>query len=186
MGLFANLFGNAGKDIDGALDKMKYLADDLASVKYADEDEKKLLNNQPAPADSGSFSATFTEEEGPSGDSWGPTMPAEPNQFNSGLSYQDYFSKVFKEAFPEYQVDREEYKQGKGTIFTFFLNGQKKLVTEVVSCSTYRYALAKKCRQEGIPHLRYYYDYDGWWNTESYVVRRTAKYLGIDIKEIKA
>ena len=90
------------------------------------------------------------------------------------------------EAFPEYQVEREEYKQGKGTIYTFFLNGQKKLVTEVVSCSTYRYALAKKCRQEGIPHLRYYYDYDGWWNTESYVVRRTAKYLGIDIKEIKA
>ena len=113
MGLFANLFGNAGKDIDDTLGKMKDLADDIASVKYADDDEKRLMNGQPAaPAnDAASFSATFTEEEGPSGDSWGPNMPSEPNQFNSGLSYQDYFSKVFGEAFPEYQVNKEPIVQ---------------------------------------------------------------------------
>ena len=180
MGLFANLFGNAGKDIDDTLGKMKDLADDIASVKYADDDEKRLMNGQPAASnnDAASFSATFTEEEGPSGDSWGPTMPAEPNQFNSGLSYQDYFSKIFGEAFPDYQVNREEHKNGKATIYTFYLAGVKKLVVEVTSCSVYRYKIAKDCRAEGIPHLRYYHDYDGWWNTASYVTRRTAKALG--------
>ena len=179
MGLFSNLFGEKGKEADSVLDKMKQLADDLDGVKYADEDEKRIMNGQPAPAsaDSGSFSATFTEEA-ECGDSWGPVMPSEPNQFNSGLSYQDYFSKVFGEAFPEYQVNREEHKNGKATIYTFYLAGVKKLVVEVTSCSVYRYKIAKDCRAEGIPHLRYYHDYDGWWNTASYVTRRTAKALG--------
>ena len=184
MGLFSNLFGNAGKDIDGALGKMRDLADDLASVKYADEDEKRLMNGKPASSnDSASYSATLTAD-GPSGDSWGPVMPNEPNQFNSGLSYQEYFTKVFREAFPEFQIYSEEYKQGGGTIFTFYLAGEKKLVVEVVTCKVHRYKIAKECREQRIPHLRYYYDYDGWWNTESYVARRTAKSLGIEFREI--
>lgn len=184
MGLFSNLFGSNGKDIDNALGKMKDLADDLASVKYADEDEKRLMRDQGTPAPGAqplggdNFNARF-EAEGPSGDSWGPNMPDEPNQFNSGLPYQEYFSKIFSEEFPGYQVDRVEYNTGRGYIYTFYLNGSKKLVTEVVSSSTYRYGLAKKCRADGIPHLRYYYDYDGWWNTRSYVIRRTSKALGI-------
>ena len=179
MGLFSSLFGEKGKEADSVLDKMKQLADDLDGVKYADEDEKRIMNGQSAASDnSASFSATFTEEEGPSGDSWGPKMPAEPNQFNSGLSYQDYFSKVFGEAFPDYQVNREEHKLGKATLYTFYLAGVKKLVVEVTSCSVYRYKVAKDCRAEGVPYLRYYYDYDGWWNTASYVTRRTARVLG--------
>ena len=178
MGLFSSLFGEKGKEADSVLDKMKQLADDLDGVKYADEDEKRIINGgSSSPSGSASFSATLTEEA-ECGDSWGPTMPAEPNQFNSGLSYQDYFSKVFGEAFPDYQVNREAHKLGKATLYTFYLAGVKKLVVEVTSCSVYRYKVAKDCRAEGVPYLRYYYDYDGWWNTASYVTRRTARVLG--------
>ena len=177
MGLFSNLFGDAGKDIDGALGKMKDLADDLASVKYADEDEKRLMNNQPASAESGSFSATFTEE-GPSGDSWGPTMPAEPNQFNSGLNFKDYFANIYKTEFPSYQVEQE--KAGWSDVyFTFYQDGNKKLVVELMSETCNRTKFTKECRQQGIPYLRFYHNHEGWWNTKSYVIRRTSAALGI-------
>ena len=180
MGLFSNLFGNSGKDLDNALNQMKNLADDIL--------DDGQINNQPNQSSAPAFNAEPLREseqmdssfieEGESGDSWGPKMPAEPNQFNSGLSYQDYFSKVFGESFPDYQVNREAHKLGKATLYTFYLAGVKKLVVEVTSCSVYRYKVAKDCRAEGVPYLRYYYDYDGWWNTASYVTRRTARVLG--------
>ena len=50
MGLFSSLFGEKGKEADSVLDKMKQLADDLDGVKYADEDEKRIMNGQPASA----------------------------------------------------------------------------------------------------------------------------------------
>ena len=176
MGLFSNLFGNGGKEIDDAFNKMKNLADDLSSVKYADDDEKRIMNQH----NSGSSVSSFSSEpEGPSGDSWGPTMPDEPNQFNSGLFYKDYFSNVFAEAFPGYQIDIEEYSNRKGTIYTFLQDGAKKLVVEVVSTSSYRYKLAQDCYKAGIPHVRFYFDRDGWWNTKSYVIRRTSEALGV-------
>ncbi len=176
MGLFSSLFGEKGKEADSVLDKMKQLADDLDSVKYADDDEKRLMNGQSS-GSSASFSATFTEEEGPSGDSWGPVMPSEPNQYNSGLSYQDYFSQVFSEAFPQYQIDREQNSSGKRTLYTFSQSGVKKLVVEVTSCTSYSYKTYKDCRAQGIRHQRFYHDYDGWWNTKSYVIRRVSEEL---------
>lgn len=179
MGLFSNLFGNGGKDIDDAFNKMKNLADDLSSVKYADEDEKRIINRQNSASADNSGSGYSAEVKGPSGDSWGPVMPDEPNQFNSGLSYKDYFSNVYAEAFPAYQINKEEYSNRRGTVFTFSQDGVKKLVVEVASTSTYHCKLADECNRTGIPHLRFYYDYDGWWNTKSYVIRRTSAALGI-------
>ena len=32
---------------------------------------------------------------------------------------------------------------------------------------------------QGIPYIRFYYDHEGWWNTKSYVIRRTSEALGI-------
>ncbi len=177
MGLFSNLFGEKGKEADSVLDKMKQLADDLDGVKYADEDEKRIMNggSAPASADSGSFSATFTEDA-VCGDSWGPVMPSEPNQFNSGLKPRDYFLKIFNEDFSTYQL--EEIKSGWSDVaFNFVQNGQKKLVVELMSDGTQRYKLRNECRAQGIPYLRFYYDHDGWWNTRSYVTRRVANAL---------
>ena len=72
MGLFSNLFGDSGKDLDNALSKMKNLADN-----FVDEDEARLRQNKTtAPSGSESLgnnprpvSVTPVVEEGPSGDS---------------------------------------------------------------------------------------------------------------------
>ena len=182
MGLFSNLFGDSGKDLDNALSKMKNLADN-----FVDEDEARLRQNKTtAPSGSESLgnnprpvSVTPVVEEGPSGDSWGSVMPSEENQYNSGLNYQAYFSKVFDEAFPSYQIDKEDIRDGRAMSFTFSQGGVKKLVVEVISERSNPYKLRNDCRQQHVPYLRYYYDYNGWWNTKSYVTRRTSKALGI-------
>lgn len=184
MGLFSNLFGESGKDLDNALNKMKNLADN-----FVDEDEARLRQNKTtAPAGSQplnyaspapSAPAASVVEDGPSGDSWGPVMPSEENQYNSGLNYQAYFSKVFDEAFPSYQIDKEDIRDGRAMSFTFSQGGVKKLVVEVISERSNPNKLREDCRKQHVPYLRYYYDYDGWWNTKSYVTRRTSKALGI-------
>ena len=182
MGLFSNLFGSSGKDIDNALNKMKNLAGDLIDDGQINDSKTQPAAPAAAPAPQYINSAQTQAqayEEGPSGDSWGPNMPAEENQFNSGLKYQDYFTKVFSEAFPSYQIDKEDVRDGRAMLFTFSQGGVKKLVVEVISQSSSPYKVRNDCKSQGIAYLRYYYDYDGWWNTKSYVIRRTSKALGI-------
>ena len=180
MGLFSNLLGNSGKDLDNALNKMKNLADDIL--------DDGQINNQPSQPSSHPFNAEPIRESSPAstfveeaecGDSWGPVMPSEPNQFNSGLAYDEYFTNLFNEVFASsYQIDAERVRNRKAMVYTFSQEGEKKLVVEVISTKTSPYKLRKDCRAQGLPYLRYYYDHDGWWNTKSYVTRRTAKALG--------
>lgn len=181
MGLFSNLFGDSGKDIDNAFSKMKNLAGDLIDDGQINQSKTQPAAPvaAPAPQYNNSTQAQAFEEEGPSGDSWGPNMPAEENQFNSGLKYQDYFTKVFTEAFSSYQIDKEDVRDGSAMLFTFSQGEVKKLVVEVISQRSSPYKVRNDCSRQGIAYLRYYYDYDGWWNTKSYVIRRTSKALGI-------
>ena len=180
MGLFSKLFGSDGKDIDDALGKMKNLAEDII-----DDGQINSQQNKPSTPVEGAQSLNAQryepsdEPDGPSGDSWGPKMPDEPNQYNSGLSYQDYFSQVFAEAFPSYQIRKEPLKSGNGTVFTFYQGGSKKMVVEVLSTSASVYKLREDCRKQQIPYRRFYYNYDGWWNTRSYVIRRVKEAMGI-------
>ena len=183
MGLFSNLFGNDGKDIDNALNKMKNLAEDIM-------DDGQINSQQSKPA-AASAPSGYGEplnnnsrpdpvySAGPSGDSWGPSMPAEENLFNSGLGYQDYFTNIFNSSFSSYQIDKEIPYNRNAIVFTFSQAGAKKLVVEVISDRTSPHKIKKDCRAQGIPYLRYYYDHYGWWNTKSYVIRRTSKALGI-------
>ena len=162
MGLFSKLFG--GKSADD----------------FKDEDEIRIQNpNTGEVIKIGKPLHSHPKHTSMSGDSWGPVMPAEENQFNSGLSYQEYFSKVFNEEFPSYQIEMEDYKNGMATIYTFYLNGTKKLVVEVISRNSSRYKLYLECRQNKIAHRKFYYNYQGWWNTRSYVTRRVKEALGI-------
>jgi hypothetical protein len=183
MGLFSNLFGNDGKDIDNALNKMKNLAEDIMDDGQINSQQNKPAAPSPAPASTSEPLNNRRPEpeyvEGPSGDSWGPNMPSEENQFNSGLSYQDYFTNIFNSEFSSYQISKESPQNRKALIFTFSQAGARKLVVEVISDKTNPYKLRKDCRAQGIPYIRYYYDHDGWWNTKSYVIRRTSKALGI-------
>ena len=59
------------------------------------------------------------------------------------------------------------------TVFTFWDGTKKALVVELMPQSSSAQKQRKVCAAEGTPYLRYYYDHDGWWNTRSYVVRRT-------------
>ena len=180
MGLFSNLFGSNGKEIDDAFKQMKNLAGDIIDDGQLNN-SKSQPNAAPSAAPVQSYGAAPSPayEVGPSGDSWGPNMPAEENQFNSGLRYQDYFTKVFTEGFPSYQIDKEDVRNGSAMLVTFSQGGSKKLVVEVISQKSSPYKVRNDCRSQGIAYLRYYYDYDGWWNTKSYVIRRTSKALGI-------
>ena len=162
MGLFSKLFG--GKSADD----------------FKDEDEIRIQNrNTGEVIKIGQPLHSNPRRSAMSGDSWGPEMPSEENQYNSGLSYQDYFSKVFAEEFPSYQVEQEDYRNGMATIYTFYLNGSKKLVVEVVSRTSSRYKIARECRNLKIAHRRFYYNYHGWWNTRSYVTRRVSEALAL-------
>lgn len=182
MGLFSNLFGNDGKDLDNALNKMKNLAEDIMDDGQINSQQNRSVTASSAPVNSEPVNNRRPEPviiDGPSGDSWGPNMPAEANQFNSGLNFRDYFSNLFMNEFSSYQISKEEPQNRNAVIFTFSQAGANKLVVEVISDRSSPYKYRNECRAQGIPYLRYYHDHEGWWNTRSYVIRRTSNALGI-------
>lgn len=175
MGFLSNLLGDKAKEAEKALGKLKDIADVLkgsSSSGSLEQESRKLYEKQttiqkPAPA------AVYEEEEGPSGKSWGPKMPDEPNQFNYDGTYLQYFSEIFRTEFADCDVALSKSKYGKTDVFTFTKGGQTVLIVELLSRKSSVQWTRNRCRQQGIPYLRYYYDYDGWWNTRSYVIERT-------------
>ena len=172
MGLFSNLLKKAGSDLlkDVVKSAEKAVAGEVNKAVNGGRPQEASYPAQPA--------QNYREpvEDGPSGFSWGPYMPAEENQFNSGLSPAAYFEGIFRTEFADCTL--EKLTRGKVTIFTFYRGGQKALVVELLSQSSSVYAMRKECARAGIPYLRYYYDHDGWWNTRAYVVSRTRSALG--------
>ena len=117
------------------------------------------------------------QEPAPSGESWGPYMPNEPNQFNSGMTYTDYFRSVFAEAFPEYRIDCERPHGCDAAIFTFWQGEWKAMIVELLPQSSGAYKLRRDCQRSGLPYLRFYHNHEGWWNTKSYVIKRVSAAL---------
>lgn len=175
MGLLDSLFG--GKKPDNAV--LSALSDLVDAVDAA---KKANAGTNAAPQTEANTGAApqqqyvpEEEEDGPSGFSWGPKMPAEENQYNFSGTYLDYFRSIFRSDFAEYELSEETF--GKATVFTFRKGGQVALVVELLSRSSSNYKRRRDCRNQSIPYLRYYYDYDGWWNTRAYVVQRTRNAL---------
>ena len=106
-------------------------------------------------------------------------MPAEENQYNCGVPYRDYFEHVFRDDFPQLRFERELLRSGTATVYTFFEGSRKALTVELMSEKSDAKALRRRCAQEGVPYLRFYYDHEGWWNTREYVVSRIRGALGI-------
>lgn len=118
-------------------------------------------------------------EETPLGRSWGERMPNEPNQYNFPGSYLQYFEDIFNREFAAYRVVREQNpRTDKTTVYTFFEGARTALVVEILSRRADVQKLRSDCQRNRIPYLRFYYDYDGWWNARSYVVNRIRKALG--------
>ena len=110
-----------------------------------------------------------------SGESWGPVMPAEPNQFNSGKTYVEYFYDLFRLNFPGYQVICQDLpRRVPATAITFLLAGRQALVVELMSEHSDSNQLRRQCQATRVPYLRFYYDHYGWWNTETYVINRVG------------
>lgn len=178
MGFLSKLFGKDGDQLEKAagslFGELKGKDGSFPASSAEDFEKPAAQQSSPAPAPAPAAAA------GPSGFSWGDQMPAEENQFNSGVSYLEYFSRIFKENFPEYNVEMEmSGTSGTGReVFTFTSGGRVALKVELLSQSSGAYKVRRDCAQSGTPYLRYYYDHHGWWNTKTYVIERTRKALG--------
>ncbi len=150
-----------------------------SAVEKAANDMLKGVTNNNKPAQpqaqpqsySAPQAAPAQEATGPSGDSWGPVMPAEENQYNFNGTYVQYFEGIFNSEFPLYSISKTQ--DAKATVFTFSGVSGTALVVELLPENSGRFRLRKECEANGIPYLRFYYNHDGWWNTRSYVIRRT-------------
>ena len=117
--------------------------------------------------------------ETPIGRSWGERMPNEPNQYNYPGTYREYFEDIFSREFAAYRVVRSENpRSSRASSYTFLMGERPVLVVELLSRSCDVYQLRNSCRKSGTPYLRFYYDYDGWWNARSYVVNRIRNAIG--------
>ena len=191
MGLFSDLLSKAGdvklndlaKDLNKAvkdLGKAVNEAAEKAGIDLKEVTEKAKAAEAERASKEGTFEVhSAAEEGGPSGFSWGPAMPAEENQYNYSGNYLQYFDHVFADDFPGYSFERQQGYGGNTTVYTFTDGGRVVLVVELLSRKSSPVKLRQSCRQQGIPYLRFYYDYEGWWNTRAYVKDRVRKALGI-------
>ncbi|MBQ6680444.1 MAG: hypothetical protein IJM76_10590 [Lachnospiraceae bacterium] len=169
MGLLSKLLGGQ-KNEKAAVDFLKGLVNEVKE-KAADELSQDRREERSMPENEGNADAV-------SGDSWGDVMPPEENQYSFNGSYVEYFDKVFREEFPSYRIEHAPAPKGRrATIFTFYNAQGKALVVELMSENSVARMLRQECAAENIPYLRFYYDHQGWWNTRSYVVRRTLAAL---------
>ena len=174
---------------------MSFLSKLLGGDKNAEKEIKNLLNGlfgnqqqgQPAapkeetPAEPAepAPSPQPAESASRSGFSWGDEMPAEENQYNYNGTYEQYFEHVFAEDFPAYRFEKsyiDNYGKHR-VIYTFYGDQAKALVVELITASSEAVKIRDDCRKAGIPYLRFYYDYKGWWNTRAYVVERMRSAL---------
>ncbi len=169
MSLLSKLLGSKGKDL------LNDLAD--AIKQEAKKEEHPERKDQKLTVGGGSVTPIPEEDLGPSGFSWGPVMPDEENQFNYPGPYYEYFEKIYKEEFPEYRIEKTSAERYPATIFHFFRGEQRVLTVEVISRKSDVKKLRRDCYIAGVKYLRYYYDYEGWWNTRAYVVKRTREAL---------
>ena len=110
-------------------------------------------------------------------DSWYDSVPAEECQYNFGGTYLDYFSKIFREDFPEYDVGLETIEEGRRYKYTLRKGGNTSLVVELMTEKSEANKLRRDTQRAGIPYTRFYFDHDGWWNTRRYVVERVRNTL---------
>ena len=163
MSLLSKLFSK--KAVNSVLNE-------LANAVNGNNEQQKPAA-EPAPQPQPQYAEPAYEQSmGPSGRSWGPVMPNEPNQFNYPGTWYQYFENIYKTEFADYRVESELIQYRKA-VFTFYSGDKKALVVEILPSSSEAYRLRKICRAQGIPYLRYYYDHEGWWNTRSYVIDRT-------------
>ena len=180
MGLFSKIF-NDEKTEKAAVDLLKGILKSAVDDKASEKAPSAPAASAPAASAPAAPAAAPAEDRSdePSGFSWGPVMPDELNQYNYNGSYLAYFAEIFHDEFSEYTIKQEEGYGGisKSALFKFYKDEKLALVVELLPKSSEARKVREKCRAQGIPYLRYYIDYEGWWNTRAYVVKRTGDAL---------
>ncbi|HBR04921.1 MAG TPA: hypothetical protein DD722_04065 [Lachnospiraceae bacterium] len=129
-----------------------------------------------AKVNANSYSNEDVDDDVTSGFSWGENMPVDENQYNYNGTFMEYFEFVIKEEYPMYKlVVNHDEKQ-----FLLYDGAKPVLVVEILSERNNTNWLRNKCKFEGTPYCRFYYDHQGWWNTREYVKHRT--HLALDGK----
>ena len=168
MGLFSKLLGENSELAELLNDVANVIKQQSVNLRESEKTETETTYQ----ADT-SQSYGDKIDEGEYGFSWGPVMPDEENQYNFNGTYKEYFDDVFRKEFPEYYVECTDVNNGRTTVFTLWDGKRKALVVELLSRKSSAYKLRSDCKGAGIPYLRFYYDYHGWWNTREYVISRS-------------
>jgi len=168
MGLLSDLMNKTPGVLNNAL---KDIANAVSSLKGSEQSsaEKAPEASEPAVIQPAGASPM------PGGRSWGYTMPNEENQFSFQGTYDQYFENIYRSEFSDYQLNKQT--DSRTTVFRFEKDGKLCLVVELLSKKSSAKKIRRDCQADGIPYLRYYYDYHGWWNTRSYVIDRTRSAL---------
>ena len=164
---------------------LKEVEDKVNEAVQASKENEKVSGEKPAGAVIGGGVPSGTIIGGgsavPAGEyherSWYEEVPSEECQYNFGGSYLDYFTKIFREDFPEYDVGLETVESGRRYKYTLRKAGDVSLVVELMTEKSEANKLRRDTLRAGIPYTRFYFDHYGWWNTRKYVVDRVKNAL---------
>jgi len=167
MGFLSKLFGG-----DKTAEKA---AEDLLKGIFGGQNNPPQSNAPAAPDPVPAAPASGGWEE--SSDSQWDRIPSEPNQYNYGGHFLQYFEEIFAAELSGYRMEKTTI-DGRRYVYTFYGSAGKALVVELMpeSCSARK--LRNDTQREGVAYLRFYYDHKGWWNTRSYVSSRLHGAVG--------
>ncbi len=172
MGLFSKILGNGGKKAENAA--MDFL--NSMAKKLNDAVEPKQPAAKPAAAAPSSAAPEMIRSDEP----YGEFMPKEENQFSFNGTYQAYFEQIFRSEFADCSFELTHPVYYDSDIYTFFRDGKKVLVIELMRKRCEAQKLRRDTLRSGIPYLRFYIDCSeiGWWNARSYVVGKIRGAIG--------
>ena len=179
MSLFDLLGKKSEKEIKDLFSGMEKKIKDAVKDGFKDG----IRNDSPKPAApkpvETSYTAAAEPEQERSDALWGELMPKDENQFAFKGTYKEYFEKIFREEFSEYNFMLSHPKYYSSDIYTFSQGVDRKLVIELMKKSCEAQALRRETLREGIAYLRFYVDCSdqGWWNARTYVVGRIREAL---------
>ena len=173
MGLLSKLLGD-NKDGNALLNAIVDKIEDAVTAQQKADAGSVSQPAAAAPSPQPEQAAAPVPCSGPWG---GDAPPVEENLFTFSGSYTEYFDRIFRAEFPEYEITQETLRDGRAAVFTFTQNGRTALKVELLGQSSAAVKLRRDCAASGTPYLRYYYDHRGWWNTRSYVTERTRRAL---------
>lgn len=180
MSFFSNLLNSIKKEVKEVEDKLN---EAVAGIKEAEVEKPEQPIIPQGQGINGHTGIVIGGGSVPSSggweaeDSWYDVVPEEECQYNSGMHYLDYFTKVFREEFPEYSVALDSIEHDRRYKYAFTKDGNTCLIVELMTEKSEANKFRRDTLRAGIPYLRFYFDHEGWWNTRAYIKERVSSKL---------